>query len=85
MYFFICLTKAEECYFLQRCANNETVFLKFSQNSREILVVKSLSNRVAGQGPATLLKRDFNASVFLWICEHFKNIFSMGHLSWLHL
>ena len=38
-------------------------------------VLESFFNKVAGLRPATLLKRDSNAGVFLWILRNFKNIY----------
>ena len=37
------------------------------------------------KAPTTLLKRDFSTDFFLWICEIFKNTFSMEHPWWLLL
>ena len=57
--------------------SSRPVFLKFLRNSQEITSV--------GFSFLTLLKRDFGAGVFQWICEIFKNTFSMEHPMWLLL
>ena len=41
------------------------VFLELSQNSQENKYVSLFFSKVAGLRPATLLKRDFGAGVFL--------------------
>ena len=55
------------------------MFLKFLLDSQETktFVLQSLSNKVIGQGPAILLKRDFSTGVYLKICESFENTFSI--------
>ena len=57
--------------------SSRPMFLKFLRNSQEIASV--------GFSFLTLLKRDFGAGVFQWICEIFKNTFSMEHPMWLLL
>ena len=46
-------------------------------------MLDSVSNTIAGYGPATLLKRDFSTDIFQRICEIFKSTFSMEHPQWL--
>ena len=43
-------------------------------------MLESRFNEVAGWRPATLLKSDFNTSVFLWNFQIFKNIYFEEHL-----
>ena len=43
-------------------------------------VLEPFFNIVAGLRPATLLKRDSNAVVFLWILRNFKNIYFEEHV-----
>ena len=43
-------------------------------------VLESFLNKVAGLRPATLLKRDSNAGVFLWILRNIKNIYFEEHV-----
>ena len=58
-----------------RCSIEKAVLKIFKNTYTKIPVLKSLFNKVAG----TSLK-DSNASVFLWICEFFKNTYFEEHL-----
>ena len=48
----------------------------FCKIHKKALVLESLFNKDVGQRMATL-KKDFGVGIFLWICEIFKNTFSM--------
>ena len=45
------------------------IFLRIFQNPQEALTSESLFNKVVGLRPATLLKRDSDTGVFMWILQ----------------
>ena len=51
------------------------MFLKISQCSQENACVSLFSIKLQAFRPVTLLKRDFNTSVFLWNLQNFWNWF----------
>ena len=56
------------------------MFLKILQTSQENTCVGVLFHEVASLQPASFLKRDSNTSVFLEVCETFKNTYSEEYL-----
>ena len=56
------------------------ILQKFRQIHRKALVLEPLFNKIAGMRPSTLLKRDSETGVFLWIFEIFKNTLFTEHL-----
>ena len=63
----------------QRCSMK--IAGQFRNIHRKTPLPETLFNKVAGLRPGTLLKRDSNTGVFLWILRNFKNTYFEEHLS----
>ena len=62
--------------------SNSKNYLARSNHSQKFLRI-GVAKKFAGLKPATLLKRDFNIGVSLWILQNCKNSFFIEHLLWL--
>ena len=72
----------EGCQKTWKHVENTKNYLARSNHSQKFLRI-GVTKKFAGLKPATLLKRDFNISVPLWILQNYKNSIFIEHLRWL--